>query len=76
MNMKLRQFAGVVFTVLIVAIMIFIVKRPEGFVDLNRCGVDLPPCLGKGIRCINGYCKSDTPPTMPLSDLPLTPPRY
>jgi len=30
----------------------------DGFVDVGRCGVDLPSCAS-GLRCINGYCKSD-----------------
>lgn len=71
--MKLKHLICIIFTILII---IFIVKRSEGFVDANRCGVDLPPCLGKGVRCINGYCKSDNHPTISLSDLQLTPSRY
>lgn len=44
----------------------------EGFVDSGRCGVGMPACM-EG-RCINGYCKSDNPPTLPLlSDLPIRP---
>ena len=38
---------------------------------VQRCGVDLPSCVG--IRCINGYCRSDVAPTLPLSDLPMYP---
>lgn len=45
----------------------------EGFVDQGRCGVDLPSC-NDGLRCINGYCKSDNPPQLPeMSDLPMVP---
>jgi hypothetical protein len=45
----------------------------EGFVDQGRCGVDLPSC-NDGLRCINGYCKSDVPPELPvMSDLPIMP---
>lgn len=44
---------------------------PEG-----RCGVDLPPCPF-GTACINGYCKTTQPPTMPaISDLPVKPSGY
>jgi len=47
----------------------------EGFVDKIRCGVDLPSCQGERVRCMNGYCKSDIPPTLPeRSPLPMTPP--
>ena len=45
----------------------------EGFVDQGRCGVDLPSC-NDGLRCINGYCKSDVPPELPaMSDIPMMP---
>ena len=47
----------------------------DGFVDAKRCGVDLPSCP-VGLRCMNGYCKSDITPVLPhFSDLPLTPDR-
>ena len=40
-----------------------------------RCGVDLPPCSGEHVRCINGHCLSDVAPTLrPFSDLRMTPP--
>ena len=34
----------------------------------KRCGVDLPSC--NGLRCINGYCKSDHIQPLPRSQLP------
>lgn len=78
MDMKLRHFMGTLFIVLVIGMMIYLVIIPnnsETFVDSGRCGVDLPSCSGKDIRCINGYCKSDIPPKMPpISDLPMTPP--
>ena len=43
------------------------ISRLEGFAD--RCGVDLPSC--SGLRCINGYCKSDVAPVLPRTTLPL-----
>ena len=47
----------------------------DGFVDAKRCGVDLSSCP-VGLRCMNGYCKSDIAPVLPhFSDLPLTPDR-
>ena len=48
----------------------------EGFINESRCGVDLPSCTS-GLRCINGYCKSDNAPMLPsISDLPIIPNRY
>jgi hypothetical protein len=78
--MKLRHLAGTLFIVLVVVMTLYLLtlRTSEGFVDPGRCGVDLPSCSGKDIRCMNGYCKSDIPPKLPpLSDLPMTPPtRY
>lgn len=77
MDMKLRHLTGTIFIILIMGMMIYLVMMPnasEGFMDTGRCGVDLPSCSGEHIRCMNGYCKSDIPPKMPLlSDLPITP---
>jgi hypothetical protein len=78
MDMKLRLLSGTAFLILVLVMILYLVVNPttsESFVDAGRCGVDLPSCSGKDIRCINGYCKSDIPPTLPLlSDLPMTPP--
>ena len=78
MNMKVKQSAGTLFVMLIVGMVLFLVLMPrvsEGFMDTGRCGVDLLPCSGERIRCMNGYCKSDIPPKLPpLSNLPMTPP--
>ena len=78
MDMKLRQLAGTLFIVSVIGMMIYLVIMPnpsDGFVDEGRCGVDLPSCSGERIRCMNGYCKSDSPHKLPLiSDLPMTPP--
>jgi hypothetical protein len=61
---------------LVVALILYTVRRfnvVDGFVDSGRCGVDLPSCAS-GLRCINGYCKSDVAPRLPLfSDLPMMP---
>jgi len=66
--MRIKQL---IIVVLIIAILYATCTVSEGFVDEGRCGVDLPSCTG-GLRCINGYCKSDIAPTLPLfSDLPL-----
>ena len=78
MDMKLRVLSGITFIVLVFVMILYLVLNPtvsESFVDAGRCGVDLPSCSGKNIRCMNGYCKSDVPPSLPLlSDLPMTPP--
>lgn len=71
---------GIIFIVLIVLMMIYVVHGSkhviDGFEDkkeIMRCGVDLPPCTGEHVRCINGYCKSDIAPSMPaISDVPLS----
>jgi len=77
MNMKVKS-AGIWFIILIIVMVLFLVLMPkvsEGFIYTIRCGVDLLPCSGERIRCMNGYCKSDIPPKLPaLSDLPMTPP--
>jgi hypothetical protein len=68
---------GTVFIILVIGMVIYLMmtSTSEGFVDPGRCGVDLPSCSGEHVRCVNGYCKSDIPPKLPvLSDLPLTPP--
>jgi len=75
--MKLRHTAGKCFIILIIVLLLYLnISTSEGFVDKNRCGVDLPPCSGENVRCINGYCKSDIAPTMPISDLQVIPPKY
>jgi hypothetical protein len=71
--MRLKQLIVIA---LIVTILYFTCKTSEGFMDAGRCGVDLPSC-SNGLRCINGYCKSDVAPVIPpYSDLPLTPDRH
>ena len=75
MNMHLKHSAGALFIILLGGMIcsLLTMRRSESFVDAGRCGVDLPPCQGKDVRCM-GYCKSDIPPTLPLlSPLPMTP---
>lgn len=70
-----RENAGLIFVLiaLFAVIYLYMMPMPEYFVDAGHCGVDIPSCQ-KPLRCINGYCKSDNPPTMPpLSDLPIRP---
>jgi hypothetical protein len=73
-RMKLRQSAGVLFIVALLAMIIYTVMyTAEGFTSSPpRCGVGMPSCQGERVRCINGYCRSDVAPKLPLfSDLPL-----
>ncbi len=77
--MMMRQTMGALFVIISILMALYLYIIPgsrEGFVDKIRCGVDLPSCP-EGLRCMNGYCKSDIPPTLPpLSDLPIRPDRY
>jgi hypothetical protein len=69
--MKLRRStAGIVFLVLLASMVGYIVQTTEGFTASlpdgrgpQRCGVGLPPCLPQrgweGVRCMNGWCRSD-----------------
>lgn len=67
-----RTSMGILFIVLIMTMIGYVIQTTEGFVSTSssevmidqpfqnyRCGVNLPPCKGKGVRCMNGYCKSD-----------------
>jgi hypothetical protein len=82
--MRLRHIFGLLFVSVSIGMIVYLYKSPkasDGFVDVGRCGVDLPSCSPKNnnphVRCINGYCKSDIPKELPiLSDLPVIPPRY
>jgi hypothetical protein len=56
--------------------------RTEGFEDYETsipqgmCGVDMRSCP-PGLRCINGYCKTDDQPAFsPSSGLPVKPEGY
>lgn len=50
---------------------------PEGFMNQRgQCGPNFGVCPD-GLRCLNGYCKTDVAPKLPpLSDLPIRPDRY
>lgn len=74
---KSQVFCSLTFLVLITLIVIFLSKKMiEKFVDSGRCGLGMEACPN-GLRCMNGYCKSDTPSHLPLlSDLPIRPKRY
>ncbi len=76
--MRLKHFAGSLFIILLGGMLLCVIltsKTSEFFVDAGRCGVNLPSCSGKDIRCINGYCSSDIPKSLPnRSSLSITPP--
>ncbi len=77
MNIKLRQYSGLLFIIIVIFMISYLImtRTSEQFVDKNRCGVDLPSCSGKNVRCMNGYCKSDIIKEYPIiSNLPMTPP--
>ena len=76
-NRMNKSGCRVVIVFIVFVVILFVAyggNRIEAFVDAPHCGVDLPSCVGKDIRCINGYCKSDKAPTLPpFSDLPIMP---
>ena len=47
-------------------------KVVDSFENPVRCGVDLPPCAF-GKRCMNGFCASDSVPTLKPTMLPVFP---
>jgi hypothetical protein len=79
MKLQLHITIGLLFSVavLIIGMYIYKLQNPwENFVDVGRCGPGLGVCPD-GLRCINGYCKTDIAPKLsPLSDLPVRPDRY
>jgi hypothetical protein len=60
-----RENAGLIFVLiaLFAVFYLYMMPVPEYFVDAGHCGVDLPSCQ-QPMRCINGYCKSDNPPSL------------
>ena len=77
--MNFRHIMGTLFVLLLIILTTYLYIMPkvsDGFIDVGRCGVGLQSCPD-GLRCMNGYCKSDIPKYLPaLSDLPVRPPRY
>jgi len=75
--MRIKQLIVIA---LVIVILYATCTVSEGFVDEGRCGVDLPSCdttSQSRLRCINGYCKSDIAPVLPVfSDLPMMPDRH
>ena len=75
MNSSGFYVVGVFTLTLLILFVVSSGSRIEPFVDAGRCGVDLPPCVGEHVRCINGYCRSDVPPVLPVfSDVPILSP--
>lgn len=62
MKMK-RASIGILFIVLLSTMIGYVAQTAEGFVNspfqAQRCGVGLQPCKGVGVRCMNGWCRSD-----------------
>ena len=80
MTSQLRGLMGMFCAILAIMMLMYIYSTPspwEGFVDSRgRCGPNIGVCPD-GLRCMNGYCKTDIAPTLPiLSDLPVHPDRY
>ena len=76
-----RFLFGSFVAIISVIMILYIYNMPqpydEGFVDTGRCGPEVGKVCPDGLRCMNGYCKSDIPPTLPpVSDLPVRPARY
>lgn len=71
---------SVLFIILFIVMVLYEALHPFASIDAfanagpARCGVDLPSCVGEHVRCINGYCRSDIPATLPaFSPLPMAP---
>ena len=77
MNKKIIHIVFIIFVIAVIGYVMYS-SCSEGMEETvpqgpSRCGVDLPSCQG-GLRCINGYCRSDVAPTFPpFSDLHMTP---
>lgn len=76
---QFRILMGFIVGIVSIMMLLYIYRMPqpyEGFVDKGQCGPNLGVCPD-GLRCINGYCKTDIAPSLPpLSDLPIRPDRY
>ena len=87
----MRVTIGIAVGILAVMMLIYIYMMPlpydtDGFVDVGRCGPGTLPGRGPnagngvctdGLRCLNGYCKTDVARLLPpVSDLPIRPDRY
>ena len=86
---ELRLTMGSICVILAVVMAVIVYNQAvvdEGFVDAGGCGPDqryvggngaFAVCDRPGIRCVNGYSKSDKPTTLPpITPLPIRPKRY
>ena len=84
---ELRLAMGSICVLLAVVMSIIVYNQvEEGFVNAGGCGPDQRYIGGNGpfatadspgIRCVNGYAKSDVPTTLPpFTTLPIRPKRY
>jgi hypothetical protein len=63
---------SILFVVIIISFFV-IYKEPFTNSDVQMCGVNHGPCPA-GLTCINGYCNSGAPPTLPTyTGLPVIP---
>jgi hypothetical protein len=87
--MEFRLAMGSLFAVLAVIMAIIVYNQAipdEGFVGAGGCGPDqryvdgrgaFAVANGPGIRCINGYAKSDRPTKLPpFTSLPIRPRQF
>lgn len=83
-NQEQRATIGAICMGLVIVGLVYLVymRKPfENFANSDssgyrRCGWSLGTC-SDGLRCINGYCKTDVAPVLPaLSNLPIRPDRY
>ena len=87
--MELRLTMGSICVILAVVMAVIVYNQAvpdEGFVDAGGCGPDqryvggngdFAVCDQPGIRCVNGYSKSDMPTALPpITPLPIRPKRY
>jgi hypothetical protein len=70
--MRIKSGHIILLVAAIALIYLYMIPSCDGFVDAGHCGVDLRSCP-EPLRCINGYCKSDNPPTLPETPLPIRP---
>ena len=72
----LKELAWVLGVVLVLGLILLWIQKPmsEGFAnELQRCGVDQPPC-DVGQKCVNGFCAATEPaPAKEKAPVPLLP---
>jgi len=68
-------FPMILLLVICIFVLITFEQNIEAFSMPGQCGVGYGNCsIPDGERCVNGYCKKTTPPTLPyLTGLPVWP---